>query len=86
MLEWIPTNAALRFVGLKQNCGNEIFSLQVYMDFALVDSVLHFNDGKRGYASILSQMRLDAYIHSHIYYWANDTRRISASAKKNTEK
>ena len=33
-----------------------IFSGQDYMDFALVDSVLHFNDGKRKHAGIFSQM------------------------------
>ena len=31
-------------------------------------------------------MGLDAGIYSHIYYWADETRRICASAKKNTEK
>ena len=56
------------------------------MEFALADSVLHLNDGRRGYAGIFSRMRLDVGIHSHIYYWANDTRRICASAKTNTEK
>ena len=29
------------------------------MDFALADSVLHFNDGKRGHAGIFSLIRLD---------------------------
>ena len=52
------------------------------MDFALTDSVLHFNDGKRGHAGIFSRMILDGGIPSHIYYWANDTRRICASAKR----
>ena len=56
------------------------------MDFALADSVLHFNDGKRGHAGIFSQMGLDVGIHSHIYYCANDTRKICASAKKTSEK
>ena len=56
------------------------------MDFALADSVLHLNDGKRGHAGIFSRMRLDVGIPSHIYYWANDTRRICASAEKNMEK
>ena len=46
------------------------------MDFALADSVLHLKDGKRGHAGIFSLMRLDVGIPSHIYYWANDTRRI----------
>ena len=31
------------------------------------------------------RMRLDVGIASHIYYWANNTRRLCASAKKNTE-
>ena len=31
-------------------------------------------------------MRLDVGIPSHIYYWADGTRRVCASAKKNTEK
>ena len=56
------------------------------MDFALADSVLHFNDRKREHAGIFSRMRLDVGIHSHMYYWANDTRVICAGAKKNTEK
>ena len=60
--------------------------MQDYMDFALADSVLHLNDGERGHAGMLSRMRLDVNIPSHIYYWANDTRKIYASAKKNTEK
>ena len=58
-----------------------MFSGQNYMDFAFADLVQHFNDGKR-HAGILSQMGLDVSIHSHIYYWANDTRKICASAKK----
>ena len=56
------------------------------MDFLLTDSVLHLKDGEMGQAGIFSRMRLDVGIPSHIYYWANDTRRICASAKKNTEK
>ena len=36
-----------------------VFSGQDYMDFALVDSVLHFNDGERGHAGIFSQIGLD---------------------------
>ena len=52
------------------------------MDFVLVDSVLHLKDGKKGHAGIFSQMGLDVCIPSHIYYWANDTRRICTSAKK----
>ena len=56
------------------------------MDFALADSVLHFNDCKRGHAGIFSQMELDVGIHSHIYYSANNTSRVCANAKKNTEK
>ena len=55
------------------------------MDFALADSVLHFNDGKRGHAATFSRKRLDVGIPFHIYYSANDTRRICASVKKNTE-
>ena len=39
------------------------------MGFALVDSVLHFNDGKRGHAGIFNRMGLDVSNHSHIYYW-----------------
>ena len=56
------------------------------MDLALADLVLHFNDGKRRQADKFSQMGLDVGIHSHIYYWAYDTRKICASAKKNLEK
>ena len=63
-----------------------IFSVQDYIEFALEDSVLHFNDGKGGHARIFSQIGLYVGIHSHIYYWANDTRRICASSKKNTGK
>ena len=36
-----------------------IFSGQDYIDFALVDSLLHFNDGKKGHAGIFSQIGLD---------------------------
>ena len=53
------------------------------MDFALADSVLHLKDGKKGHTGIFSRMRLDIGIPPHIYYWANNTRRICASAKKN---
>ena len=56
------------------------------MDLALADLVLHFNDGKTRQADKFSQMGLDVGIHSHIYYWAYDTRKINyplASAKKN---
>ena len=56
------------------------------MDFALTDSVVHLNDGKREHAGIFSQMRFDVGIPSHIYYWANDTRWICVSDKTNTEK
>ena len=56
------------------------------MDFALTDSVLHLNNGKKEYVGIFSHVRFDVGIPSHIYHWANDTRRICASAKKNTEK
>ena len=56
------------------------------MDFALADSVLYLNDGKKEHAGIISGMRLDVGIPSNIYYWANDTRRTCASAKKNTDK
>ena len=59
-----------------------IFSGQDYIDFALADSVLNFNDGERKYVGIFSQMGLYVGIHSHVYYWANDTRKICASAKK----
>ena len=44
-----------------------IFSGQDYIYFALADSVLHFNDGKRKHAGIFSQMGLDVGIHSHSY-------------------
>ena len=56
------------------------------MDFALTDSVLHLNNGKKEYVGIFSHVRFDVGIPSHIYHWANDTRRICPSAKKNTEK
>ena len=60
------------------------------MDFALADSALHFNDGKRRHAGIIYynniQDRIGCCIHSHFYNWANGTRRRSASVKKNTEK
>ena len=52
------------------------------MDFGLADSVLHLNEGKRGYAGIFIRMRLDVGIPSHIYYLANNTGRICDSAKK----
>ena len=39
------------------------------MDFALADSVLDLNDGKKEHAGIFSRMRLDVGIPSHIYYW-----------------
>ena len=52
----------------------------------MAGSVLHFNDGKGGHAGIFSQMGLDVGINSHIYYLANDTRRICASSKKEHRK
>ena len=63
-----------------------IFSGQDYMDFPMADSVLHFNDDKKGYADIFRQMGLDVVVHSHIYYWANDTGKICTSANMDTEK
>ena len=45
-----------------------IFSGQDYIDFALADSVLHFNDGKSKHVGVFIQMGLDVGIHSHIYY------------------
>ena len=65
-----------------------IFSGQDYINYLLADSVglLHFNDGKTGHASIVSNMGLYVSIHCHIYYWANDTRRICSRAKKTKEK
>ena len=68
-----------------QRCPEQFSSGQDYMDFALTDSVVHLNDGKREHAGIFSQMRFDVGIPSHIYYWANDTRWICVSAKTNTE-
>ena len=56
------------------------------MNFALTDSVLHFNDGKWEHAGIFIRMRWKVSIPFYIYYWVNDTRRIYANAKKNTEK
>ena len=50
-----------------QRCQKTMFSGQDYIDFALADSVLHFNDCKRKHAGIFSQMGLDVGIHSHIY-------------------
>ena len=41
---------------------------------------------KKEHAGTFSQMNLKVGIHSHIYYWANDTSRICVKAKKNTEK
>ena len=78
-------NNALQLVGLAKMPQTTV-SGQNYLDFALADSVLHFNDGKRGHAGIFSQMRLDVGTHYHIYYWVNDTHRICAIAKKNAEK
>ena len=64
----------------------KIVSGQAYLDFALADLLPHFNDEKRGHAGIFSQMRLDAGIYSHIYYWVDETRRICASSKENSKK
>ena len=63
-----------------------IFTVQNYIEFGLADSVLHLNEDKRGHAGIFIWMRLNVGIPSHIYYLANDTGKICASAKKNTEK
>ena len=52
------------------------------MDFAIADSVLHFNDSKSGHAGIFSLMGLDVGIHSHIYYCANDTRGYVPALKR----
>ena len=62
------------------------FSGQVYIDFALAYSVLHFNYGKSRHAGLFSHMELNVEIYSQMYYLANDTRRSCVSAKKNTEK
>ena len=45
-----------------------IFSEQDYMDFALTDSVLHFNDGEKGNADIFSQLGLMLYPFSHLLW------------------
>ena len=60
-------NAALRSVGFGKDAQN-IFAWQEYIDFALTDPVLHFNDGKRKHAGIFSQMGLDIGMLHHIYY------------------
>ena len=49
------------------NMPQTIFSGQDYIDFAVADSVLHFNDGKRKHAGIFSKIGLDVGIHSHIH-------------------
>ena len=46
--------AASRFVGFGKDA-LKIFSGQDYIDFALADSVLHFNDGKRKHAVYLAR-------------------------------
>ena len=56
----------------------KIFSWQDYIDFALADSVLLFNDGKRKHAAIFSQMGLDVSIHSHIYRRTTPARYVPA--------
>ena len=43
----------------RKDAHKKIFLGQDYMDFALVDSVLHFNDGKRVHVGIFNQMGLD---------------------------
>ena len=54
-------NAASRSVGLTK-IPQTIFSGQDYIDFALANSVLHFNDGKRKHVGIFSQMGWDVGI------------------------
>ena len=65
-------NRRKRFFAIRsfrKDAHKKIFSMQDYMDFAIVDSVLHFNDGKRVHTGIFNQMGLDVGIHSHIYCW-----------------
>ena len=46
-----------------------IFSGQDYIDFALADSVLHFNNGKKEHAGIFSQIRLDVISILTVIIW-----------------
>ena len=69
-----------------QQCPKVNFSGQDYLDFAIADAVVHFNDGKRGHIYILHLLGLKMGLHSKVYYEIRDSRRISASARKITEK
>ena len=62
------------------------FSGQDYLDFAIADAVVHFNDGQRGHIYIFPLLGFKMGLHSKVYYEIRDSRRISASARKITKK
>ena len=69
-----------------QRCPKEHFSGQDYLDFAIADAVVYFNDGKRGHSYIFPLLGLKMGLHSKVYYEIRDSRRISASIRKSSEK
>ena len=58
-------NRRKRFFAIRsfrKDAHKKIFSRLDYMDFAIVDLVLHFNDGKRVHTGIFNQMGLDVKV------------------------
>ena len=86
-LHGLTQNACESFNSLVwQRCPKEHFSGQDYLDFAIADAVVHFNDGKRGHSYIFPLLELKMGLHSKVYYEIRDSRRISASIRKSYEK
>ena len=82
-LHGLTQNACEPFNSLVwQRCPKEHFSGQDYLDFAIADAVVHFNDRKRGHSYIFPLLGLKMGLHSKVYYEIRDSRRISASIRK----
>ena len=65
-----------------QRCPKDNFSGQDYLDFVITDTVVHFNDGKRGHSYIFPLLGFKMGLHSKVYYEIKDSRRTIKSTKK----
>ena len=65
-----------------QRCPKEHFSGPNYLDFAIADEIVHFNDGKRGHIYIFPFLGFKMGSRSKVYYEIRDSYRIRASSRK----
>ena len=68
-----------------KRCSKEGFSGATYLQFAAANAVLHFNEGKIGHAKMFPHMGLAIGRHSVEQYIVADSRRMSETARKNSE-